>query len=436
VSFLELVTGLVIGRGLYAGGGLALCSVYLSWCLQIPPLQNSVEILVSSLAAIVGGTLLTKRTLRRYHLQTAGTSLAATAVSWGFFISGNLLGLWGFLRLIFPFFSNEYDIVQYAAVFTAAAVLRRLGSTLVRSSIGMDAATVLASDSRPPILYLRSYARESFKATIKYNLLALKIRWNIARAGLGAYARHRQYHQSEEAIERAVEEFLRGMPRMILPMSIENILSAKYISRYIISGASRNTDNEQFLFGILMEKFGPYIACMNNQHMSATGYLGAAKIAVRNDGWPETVRDLIIKAAAIVVELDITAGLRWEITEIVRTQLPKKLLLIVPRTNMGYELAANQVEELFPKGLPAPSDVNSRLVMFEDDWTPISLQWRPLDVDIDIDFFAELTWQKIREIDNLCLSMVNPFFSRLNIRYISTEGDIDFGKLSINGEIY
>ncbi|MEW6436024.1 MAG: hypothetical protein AB1508_02505 [Pseudomonadota bacterium] len=114
--------------------------------------------------------------------------------------------------------------------------------------------------------------------------------------------------------------------------------------------------------------------------------LGAARFYVSDDVWQEKVADVATVAQLVVWASGTTQGLEWEITHLVRSLAPEKLILW-PHPQL-LDLDANEREAqwrgfvdglgtLFPKPLPKPLG-KVQFFAFGKDFTPIPFSvWRP-----------------------------------------------------------
>ena len=114
--------------------------------------------------------------------------------------------------------------------------------------------------------------------------------------------------------------------------------------------------------------------------------LGAARFYVSDDLWQEKVADVATVAQLVVWASGTTQGLEWEITHLVRSLPPEKLILW-PHPQL-LDLDANEREAqwrgfvdglgtLFPKPLPKPLG-KVQFFAFGKDFTPIPFSdWRP-----------------------------------------------------------
>lgn len=113
--------------------------------------------------------------------------------------------------------------------------------------------------------------------------------------------------------------------------------------------------------------------------------LGAARFYVSDDLWQEKVADVATVAQLVVWASGTTQGLEWEITHLVRSLPPEKLILW-PHPQL-LDLDANEREAqwrgfvdglgtLFPKPLPKPLG-KVQFFAFDKDFTPIPFSaWR------------------------------------------------------------
>jgi hypothetical protein len=417
VNLLGYVLALFIGQGLYVTGLLAIFAMYLSWLLQISPMERSIEVLAASVVGALCGGAITKAAVRRYHLSVkVSTSRVAGIAAWIFWVLGGAAGLWGSLHLLFPISSTIYGFYYYAILFTTALVLQKLGQALGRPTIGMDARSILQTDHRPPVLYLRSFARESEFTAAKYVSSRLGNAWKLVLGPLlhTFVINFADKNGRSKALSQVMEKAGVNMMHTVERASLPGLVGNRFSGKALMSRATKNTDKEQFMFGLLMNKVGPYVAIMNRRYIGPVANVGAAKMAVADDKWQGTVQDFLRKAGAVVIELDASPGLRWEINEVVSTVPPRKVLLIIPRTNDAYEKAIGLVGGLFPKGLPVVQEVSSRLVMFLDDWTPVSLRYPAGSSQVIREVMAMR--RPSRDIEILSVEFMKPFFNGLGVQ--------------------
>lgn len=224
----------------------------------------------------------------------------------------------------------------------------------------LSAIELMNKDSRPPIIYLRSFTEEQSKASAKN-------RFNyLSSSPTGVYMfTHTPTNFS--ALYR--DRFERDKNRKI-------------------SGSIRSTMDEQMFFAQYLSDFGPYIAIGRPSESFESMDLGAAKLYVNDEDWQNTVIELIQSANAVVLESGESAGLSWEISQLVSKVNPQKVLMILPRLQSKYDEFCLFAEDLFPEPFPKELPV-SRLLMFEDGWIPVELNNPTMSVEDALKPFIE-----------------------------------------------
>src|SRR5262249_49271036 len=95
-------------------------------------------------------------------------------------------------------------------------------------------------------------------------------------------------------------------------------------------------------------------------------------VSVSNDGWPRPVLGGVPGAPLVVIQLDVSTGLAWELEQVVRLVFPTKVLLVLPPTQGDYDQIRAGVDGVFPKPFPAKLPA-SRLMTFSPNWQPCPL---------------------------------------------------------------
>jgi hypothetical protein len=203
---------------------------------------------------------------------------------------------------------------------------------------GRTAHDLMKADIRPPILYLRSFDKELDRASTFG-------RMSYVRNPRGFYVASRKTDVT--ALLR------RDMTRSLL-------------------GSGRSSFDEQMIFAEYFSAFGPYIAIGRPGETFENMDLGAAKLYVEDERWQETVLELLEISAAIVLEAGDSAGLGWELQQVVARARPRRLLLILPRRKQDYDEFRRFAASILPRSLPIASP-ESRLLTFADDWRPVPL---------------------------------------------------------------
>jgi len=96
---------------------------------------------------------------------------------------------------------------------------------------------------------------------------------------------------------------------------------------------------------------------------------------IANELWQETILKWLPRAAVVVVQLDPSPGLKWEVTQFVRLVAPAKVLLVLPPTQGDYEALVSSTSGWFPQPFPRLLP-DSRLMTFRSEWQPSILERR------------------------------------------------------------
>jgi TM2 domain-containing membrane protein YozV len=220
-------------------------------------------------------------------------------------------------------------IVEWADGLAAIAyVLVGIGLVLVRTGWKYDvrrATEVVATDARPPVVYLRSF-QDDVKAPIGGGPLgpALKV----------------------------VSWFM--------PTSFEQELA------------------------VIMNRVGPFVAV--GRPGERLPELGASRFYFTDDEWRTRVSALIAEARLTVILCGPTPNLWWEIDHVFASTPPRRVVLIIPERGERTRVVERQLEERLrcPGSLqgdaPPPSFIGwlmgrnqtiGTVVCFSDDWTPM-----------------------------------------------------------------
>jgi len=223
-----------------------------------------------------------------------------------------------------------------------------------------SAIELMDEDPRPPIIYLRSFTDEQSKASAKN-------RFNYLSGSLAGVYMFTHTPTNFSALYR--DMFERDKNRKI-------------------SGSIRSTMDEQMFFAQYLSEFGPYIAIGRPGESFESMDLGAAKLYVNDEDWQKTIIELIESANVVVLEAGESAGLSWEISQLVSKANPQKVLMILPRHQSKYDEFCLLAEEFFPESFPEDLPV-SRLLMFEDGWIPVELNNPTMSVEDALRPFIE-----------------------------------------------
>lgn len=235
-------------------------------------------------------------------------------------------------------------LASVVPAYAAYLLLRRAKKHTV-----VDGDTVLREDTRPPVLFLRSFADET----------------------------------SQQAV-------LHRFKRIALPEKT-----------WLALGVPNNAVQEQDALGHVFRKIGPYVAL--GKPGEELPELGSAKMYVPNAAWQERVRTLIGTSRLIVFQAGRTEGLRWELNELVKTVNPVMLLVILPVTTDDYASFVQWANLVLPRPLPSEYP-SSRIVVFDRQWTPAWLPPRQSLTESLAPFFkrngltvTETFWEKTLE---------------------------------------
>lgn len=208
--------------------------------------------------------------------------------------------------------------------------------------MGQSAHELMKKDLRRPILYLRSFNKELLSTTTRGRF-----------SYISKFFNHSLYMYSG--------------PSKFDYSLLKNRIRSDFLN------TNRSLLDEQLIFASFFSTIGPYIAIGRPGETFGTMDIGAAKMYVTDDEWQSTVLNLLKRSAAIVLEAGDSDGLLWEIEQVITFVPARKLLIVLPTSDLEHQAFRSFSEHIFPKSLPKKR-VQSRLLMFEDDWTPIELE--------------------------------------------------------------
>jgi len=111
--------------------------------------------------------------------------------------------------------------------------------------------------------------------------------------------------------------------------------------------------------------------------------LGAARFYVSHEEWQDRVRELMNRSQLVVLRVGQTPGFFWEVQRAAQSIAPQKLVFLLPYSPDIYEQFRSLAADSFPRGLPefdgGPSLAGSYLggvLHFEPDWTPHILKFK------------------------------------------------------------
>jgi hypothetical protein len=281
--------------GLAAIGVAALLGIYLSnqipdslWAALLARYEAGGTSLVSFLALgavainlFIAGALAIITDARHLSLSNPRTR-KGIAIMW---IGAAALTL-GLLAAQAPTGRNDVLVEWVDAAAPVTFGLIAVGILLVRTGWKHDvrgAHDVLATDTRPPVIYLRSFQDD--------------VRSPIG-GGFGLWLKVLMWFQ---------------------PISFEQELAA------------------------IMNRLGPFVAI--GKPGEKLPELGANRFYFRDDEWQERVAELVQRARLTIILYGGTANLWWEIDHVFRSVTPDRVVLVIPERGKRTRQMEEQVEE-------------------------------------------------------------------------------------------
>ncbi len=229
-----------------------------------------------------------------------------------------------------------------AAVVTVVAVVASAGARRAihrgRRLSAPEADALLATDTRRPVVYLRSFERDEtpYVPTL------------FSR-------RHR-----------------RVFPRLFLLFGVT---------------AQQPQTHEERLARALRAT-GPLVAIGDPRDTLPD--LGAARVYV-DDHWQAKILDLIGRAELVVLEAEASDGLTWEVSRVVENVAPERVVLSLPVDRGGrpltdrYDAFRQRTEGVFPAPLPVAIE-DAQFIVFDEGWTPLPFAptRRPSDDPVEL----------------------------------------------------
>lgn len=232
-----------------------------------------------------------------------------------------------------------------------------------------DALTLLKSDRRAPVLYLRSFARETKLNAWKHRLLMEREKLRSMRDIFASLFREKSRPgETDRAFKRTLSR--RGIFGRLTALNIRDSLVSRRGGLF----------DEQLVIANVMNQIGPYVAIARPDERKAWRDVGAAKLEVADNQWQSVVELLITASAAIVIEAGNSEGLVWELEQVSKLAKPKKILILLPRSDSEYAGFRRRMSEIFPISLPSIRPL-SPLMTFFQDWQPLILDEYISDAD-------------------------------------------------------
>ena len=200
----------------------------------------------------------------------------------------------------------------------------------------------------------------------------------IILVGALLYWRSRQY-ADETVAKRAISDsrpnvlYLRSFAADISTMGyVFSALSPMNVA------SGWKTDEEQL--GEVLQPFGDLVAIGKPGETLPTP--GAARLYASDAEWKKDVTDQMQTARLVVIRAGISGGLLWEVKEVVQLVNPKKLLiLILNMRRKDYEAFRKEADQIFNATFPSVHELKrfgtiSGFFRFSPNWSPIFLPLR------------------------------------------------------------
>jgi hypothetical protein len=287
-----------------------------SWWARSPNAQKLMSGLVFILFIFVLNRIVTM-TSNRIMRTRSRVLLRCLALGLLMVAGGLWLGSGTFIRILEPEFASDEMLLAFGIVafkflpifliIAGTAFARRAAQLKI-----VSAAVAMKSDTRPPILYLRSFQDDA--------------------SGLR-------------------RSFFRTLALWFNPMM-----------------ALRSSHEEQL--AAMLRKAGPVVAIGDPQE--EVPELGAFRLYVSHNDWQQTVLDLMNRSQLVVWRPGHTEGVWWELENLIRQCPPERIVVYLPKENRRVARARNKELEqrtatLLPVPIPAEA-MRKRFVSFTEDW--------------------------------------------------------------------
>jgi hypothetical protein len=238
-----------------------------------------------------------------------------------------------------------------------------------------DPAKLIGSDTRPPVLYLRSFLDD--RETSLHPETAFS-----ALVGLDP-----PYYSLEQYRDAAFYKFARWTV---------GFLSNHHPIRMIKLLIGRPLDSSEEQMSGFFAKFGMFVAIGKPGEEVAT--TGAARMYVGNDQWQRLVIDLLAKSQIVLLQPSSTQGVWWEVQKTIELAAPTRTLMCMvdyrDRQN-DYEVFRLRLEKLLPSGAQVPRAVGNNpsitFLYFDETWNAHELR---------LCYYSRLLWRiKFRAVD-------------------------------------
>lgn len=337
----------------------------------------------------------TARYLRVERLSTPPTSLSVIGI--GIFYGSILvLGSYFFATILAaPDFGSWLGSSSAVAITGLCVTLNACSRSLLRLASMKRATNRSVNDHRPPVLYLRPFAREGLFAGL---LRAANLKWRYLLS-LWTFARAlirfvRKGIRGDE--DGATSELLAALTNVTHGRTLYGPISIQSVADNLAGGKFRLYD-EQLVMAEIFNEIGPYLAIARPGESAAWSDVGSAKIKVADDHWQARVLEVLETASIVIIEAGVSEWLIWELEQVVAKAAPRKVLLILPNYEEDYGRFCRLTRSVLPVPLPTQKP-ETRFMMFDDWWNPFPLLNRTDVLGPDI-------WTS-------CVTVLAPFIER------------------------
>jgi hypothetical protein len=169
------------------------------------------------------------------------------------------------------------------------------------------------------------------------------------------------------------DQYLAGDPRppvVYLRPFASDEEGAGVLNSWLLLRPGYFTEEEQL--ATVLNEIGPFVAI--GDPAESLPDLGAARIYASDDDWQVKVRDLLSRAALVILRPGTSEGFWWEFRLVRDVVSPERLLLLVPDHKAVYSEFRRRAEDVLPHPLPEYPEgkrLMSRtrtIVAFEANW--------------------------------------------------------------------
>lgn len=162
-----------------------------------------------------------------------------------------------------------------------------------------------------------------------------------------------------------------------------------YVSnRHFLSKRKFSIKSYEELLKKAVKNLGPFVAIGKPGDKLAP--LGAARAYVDDDNWQETVIKLFKKAKLVLIFIDESEGVLWELENAIKYLPPDKVILCLPLNRRGDKLDKEKYKDflknhhsIFASTLPE-SIGEAQFIYFGKNWTPHLLSPKSSQIITDI----------------------------------------------------